>query len=168
MAEADRADAIGEPEAQIRGLALMVALAMRDRAEILRRLERLLEFDEFTGPLHTVVRPLLDDAAAALAELRRQYANPANDSPQHHLVIACWADYFGDPELALSAWRRICAGGGIVTLGSVLWMQCFRSTRRLPGFKELLRDVGLVNYWRTTGDWGEFCHPVGDDDFECS
>jgi len=39
--------------------------------------------------------------------------------------------------------------------------------RRLPGFKDLVQNVGLVDYWRSTGNWGDFCKPIGDDDFEC-
>jgi hypothetical protein len=29
-----------------------------------------------------------------------------------------------------------------------------------------LRDLGLVDYWRTSGNWGEFARPVGTEDFE--
>lgn len=167
MAEADRSETIGEPEAHGRGLALMVALAAGNRSEIVRRLDSLIEIDDYTGPMHEVVRPLIGDAPTALAELHRMYTDPSSSSSQHRMVIACWADYFGDPDLALSAWQGICAGGGITSLGDTIWMSCFRNMRRLTGFKDLLREIGLVDYWRTTGDWGDFCHPVGDDDFEC-
>jgi hypothetical protein len=43
----------------------------------------------------------------------------------------------------------------------------FRDVRRLPAFKDLLRDLGLVDYWRQTSNWGYFCRPLGDRDFEC-
>ncbi len=36
-----------------------------------------------------------------------------------------------------------------------------------PRFKEIVRDVGLVDYWRASGNWGDYCKPVGNDDFEC-
>jgi hypothetical protein len=39
--------------------------------------------------------------------------------------------------------------------------------RQLPAFKELAKELGLVRYWRTTGQWGDFARPLGDDDFEC-
>ncbi len=26
---------------------------------------------------------------------------------------------------------------------------------------------GLVDYWRTSGNWSQFCRPLGADDFEC-
>jgi hypothetical protein len=48
-----------------------------------------------------------------------------------------------------------------------LWSPLMTEMRKLPGFKELVREVGLVTYWRTTGEWGEFARPKGADDFEC-
>ncbi|MFC1840550.1 hypothetical protein ACFL1N_13280 [Thermodesulfobacteriota bacterium] len=42
-----------------------------------------------------------------------------------------------------------------------------RKVRQLPAFKAYTRNIGLYDYWCTIGDWGDFCRPVGDDDFEC-
>ena len=39
--------------------------------------------------------------------------------------------------------------------------------RMLPGFKDLVRDLGLVDYWREFG-WGQHCKPVGESDFTCT
>ena len=167
LAECDRRNAIGEPEVQLLGAAIIVALAMGDRSEITRRLDTLIEYDEISGSTHVAVRQLLDDGPAGLAELHRMHADPAFGSPQHLVVIAVWAAYFGDPALALAAWKDIFARAGLTSLGGVVWMRIFRDARRLPGFKDLLRKIGLVDYWRETGDWGDFCHPVGDNDFEC-
>jgi hypothetical protein len=38
--------------------------------------------------------------------------------------------------------------------------------RRLPGFKQLVTDVNLDDYWRAYG-WADHCRPVGADEFEC-
>jgi hypothetical protein len=38
--------------------------------------------------------------------------------------------------------------------------------RRDPRFKDILRDLGLVDYWRATGKWADLVRPLGDDDFE--
>ena len=47
-----------------------------------------------------------------------------------------------------------------------LWMPVLGAARRDPRFKEIVRDMGLVDYWRRSGKWGDFARPVGDDDFE--
>jgi hypothetical protein len=38
--------------------------------------------------------------------------------------------------------------------------------RKLPGFKQLITDVNLVENWRTFG-WADHCRPLGASDFEC-
>ena len=48
-----------------------------------------------------------------------------------------------------------------------IWRPVMSDMRQLPGFKDLAREMGLVDYWRTYG-WGDLCKPVGKDDFECT
>jgi hypothetical protein len=48
-----------------------------------------------------------------------------------------------------------------------LWRPVENNVRRLPGFKDFVRELGLLDYWRTSGKWGEFCRPIGPSDFEC-
>jgi hypothetical protein len=36
-----------------------------------------------------------------------------------------------------------------------------------PRYKQILREMKLVDYFRSTGNWVDFCKPVGADDFEC-
>ncbi|MGD8385107.1 MAG: tetratricopeptide repeat protein [Lysobacterales bacterium] len=38
--------------------------------------------------------------------------------------------------------------------------------RKLPEFKTLMRELKLVDYWRKDG-WGDYCKPLGKDDFAC-
>jgi hypothetical protein len=47
-----------------------------------------------------------------------------------------------------------------------LWHPNFSRIRRDPRFKEIVRDIGLVEYWRESGAWGDFARPVNDVDFE--
>lgn len=47
------------------------------------------------------------------------------------------------------------------------WEGVFKRTRSSPGFKSFAREQGLEAYWRATGEWGDFCPPVGQNDFEC-
>jgi hypothetical protein len=117
----------------------------------------------------SIVR-LLDNPAAALAELRRIYADPAFQAkPVPLVVVAHWAAYLGDPDLSLQAFRRMWQTGA--PRSSVLfslWRPVERDMRRLPAFKDFVREVGLVNYWRASGNWSEFCRPEGKDDFTCT
>ena len=79
---------------------------------------------------------------------------------------ASYAAYFGAHDLALTAYRRT-AKHLIGVFMMSFWSPLQAEMRKLPGFKELVREVGLVSHWRTTGEWGEFARPVGGEDFEC-
>jgi len=39
--------------------------------------------------------------------------------------------------------------------------------RRTPGFKRLIVDLGLVDYWKLNG-WPSACRATGPADFECT
>jgi hypothetical protein len=41
------------------------------------------------------------------------------------------------------------------------WRPALSEVRRLSGFGEVVRDLGLVDYWRASGNWGEFCRESG-------
>ena len=83
-------------------------------------------------------------------------------------IIALWADYFGDKDLALAAMRR---GISKTTFDQFsltsLWYPYATGLRSDPRFKEIVRERGMVDYWRASGEWGDFCKPMGTDDFEC-
>jgi hypothetical protein len=81
--------------------------------------------------------------------------------------VAAYACHFGDAALALEAMRRALVDMRGVTTYS-LWYPDMAVARRLPGFKDLVRDIGLADYWRQSGHWGDFCRPLEDDDFECA
>jgi len=40
------------------------------------------------------------------------------------------------------------------------------SVRNTERFKTLVRNAGMVDYWRARG-WPDFCKPVGANDFAC-
>jgi TolB-like protein/DNA-binding winged helix-turn-helix (wHTH) protein/Flp pilus assembly protein TadD len=104
----------------------------------------------------------LDDSDKALAEIRTLFHNPGV-FPGHLLALAAMLDR---PEFAVEGFvtlTRHHAGAG--SSSGILWAHVFRDMRRLPRFREVLQEEGLVAYWRQAG-WPDLCRPVGDD-IEC-
>jgi TolB-like protein/DNA-binding winged helix-turn-helix (wHTH) protein len=113
-----------------------------------------------------IVRVKYDDLSAVITELRRMLQDPAvSASSFRTLGVAEWAAYFGERELALEALHRTEQNTSDMFM---IWLPVFKDVRKLPEFKRLTRKLHLVDYWRNTGNWGQFCHPSGADDFECS
>jgi hypothetical protein len=118
--------------------------------------------DEAPGYLRKL-EPVLGDRPRMLEVLRNEF------STQRTADIYFAADALGDAELALAALRvRLSGRSQDPTEYEELWIAPYSALRTLPGYKALMREVGLADYWRPTGDWGDVCRPVGDDDFECS
>ena len=46
------------------------------------------------------------------------------------------------------------------------WHPSYAAVRKLARFKQYMRDIGMVDYWRERG-WPSDCHAVGKDDFTC-
>jgi hypothetical protein len=68
------------------------------------------------------------------------------------------------PESALELMVKEPRNGEAIR---ALWMPVMRDVRKLPAFKNLMPESGLVDYWRAYG-WSDFCRPVDDEDFACS
>ncbi|HLA71775.1 MAG TPA: winged helix-turn-helix domain-containing protein [Steroidobacteraceae bacterium] len=107
----------------------------------------------------------LDRPEKALADLHGAIKDQRRgETSSWGVKPAIWAAYLGDPRLALELVRPIALD---VTYTRILWAPVFSDMRRLPEFKALVTELKLVDFWRTTGKWGDFCKPVGADDFEC-
>jgi TolB-like protein/tetratricopeptide (TPR) repeat protein len=108
----------------------------------------------------------LSNKAAARTAIREAFQDPSNQDATRIGVVGQYADHFGDKDLALVAFRR-----AMVELPTedftLLWNPYETGLRADPRFKDILRNLGLVDYFRKTGNWGDFCKPVGKDDFEC-
>ncbi len=108
----------------------------------------------------------LGNSEAELTEIRKAFKDPSNQDAMRISVLGKYADHFGDRGLALAAYRR-----SYVELDNsnylVLWEPSETGLRSDPRFKDLLRDLGLTDYFRKSGRWGDFCRPAGKDDFEC-
>ncbi len=172
LADQEYRIALASPNASVtitEGGALVTAMGQRDRPAIERLLPRTIAAGPEGRLVNQVALKYLDDAPAARRELRKLLDDPRIQVGMFDLTaLAQWAGYFGDDALALDALQHVSKlGVSFSSWGLSLWRAVNQNTRRLPGFKTLVRDAGLVDYWRKTGKWSEFCKPVGSDDFEC-
>lgn len=49
-----------------------------------------------------------------------------------------------------------------------LWYPTLSSVRKMPEFRALVEEMGLVDLWRESGDWGDYCRPISETEFRCS
>jgi tetratricopeptide (TPR) repeat protein len=111
---------------------------------------------------------MLGDTAVALRKLQQQYE--ARDQANIYTLssIAQWAAYLGDPDLVLKALEAMSHKGYSFEIWAwTVWRPVMRDLRGQPEFKNLISEIGVADYWRATGKWGDFCKPVGKGDFEC-
>jgi tetratricopeptide (TPR) repeat protein len=75
--------------------------------------------------------------------------------------------YVGAPDRVLEYPER---GVAVNYLGTstmwFLWVPQHAALRKTERFKTLVRNAGLVDYWRMRG-WPDLCRPIGADDFVC-
>lgn len=137
-------------------------MARRDRAQI----ETVILGLPAEHSLQHAMRTRLDQPQAALAELRRLAGDPGYPRDTvSQAALTLWAAYFGDPELSLQLVRNVPTDAAYAF---VIWRRALMDMRQFPGFKSLVRDLGLVDYWQASRQWSDFCRPLGQDDFECT
>jgi TolB-like protein len=72
--------------------------------------------------------------------------------------------YVGAPDRLLDYPERTVKAG----LVGINWFGAnYTPVRKTERFKGLMREVGLVDYWKDRG-WPDMCHPTTGDDFECN
>jgi TolB-like protein len=151
------------------GTAVTRAQGQRDDAKVRQTVADLLLAYASTTSIEALMQPLLGDKEKARQKLRQIASESRPDEGIYFPgSIAQWAAYLGDRELALGALTRLVEPPYGFNRIAFLWFRpVFRDLRGEPEFKAQLRKLGLVDYWRSTGNWGQFCKPVGNDDFEC-
>jgi TolB-like protein len=133
--------------------------------EIRACMQRYLAHDSVPTPVQHELLELLEQPEAARLRLRRASEEAAYRDPTRQFRLALWAAQFGDVDLALVALRHayVDMRSWIVDL---IWMPTFGPVRKDSRFKDLLRDLQIVDYWRSTGKWGDFVRATGSLDFE--
>jgi hypothetical protein len=135
-------------------------------AEVRAQLQLYLEGEQQPMGLDLFIAENLEDRTAVLAKIREALGDPANQNISRLNRIVRYADHFGDRDVALVALRRQFIDHKSAYY-SYLWDPFETHLRADPRFKQILRNIGLVDYFRASGKWNDFCKPVGADDFEC-
>jgi TolB-like protein len=110
----------------------------------------------------------LADREAVLGQIRATLNDPSPRANWHMLMA--FADHFGDRDLAIALLRKQVVDPPWTTpfqAGYALWFPFKTGLRADVRFKALVREIGLVDFWRRSGNWGDFCQPVGKEDFQC-
>ncbi|MGH8148430.1 MAG: TIR domain-containing protein [Steroidobacteraceae bacterium] len=100
-----------------------------------------------------------------LERLRQARTDPANQDATRQYKIALWAAWHGDASLAAGALRRFAIDLSSPRCGAI-WHPALSEARKTPAFKAIACDLGLADYWRRSGKWGDFARPAGRDEFE--
>lgn len=177
MEELERAATLHKtPQVLFAIITLQTAMAVNDIQAVHTQLP--FKINNTSDALNRQIASLASDKPALRAALQRAWSDPANRTLINSFTIGMWLAYAGDPALTLEVLNSIAANhvynkAQIWTIYDAdvtyrpLWWQLMNDVRKLPGFKDLVTQLGLMDYWRATENWGEFCHPVGEDDFEC-
>jgi tetratricopeptide (TPR) repeat protein len=167
-AEFRRGAMLGGDRSSLDSAALVTALANRKRETIQEYLPKPDTAAPTAQRLDAALARFLDDPTGGRAEaLRLSSDETVAQNPANFGTLAVWSAYFGDSATSLALirkWYDSKITRDIVSRS--LWNPIYRDMRKLPGFKALVREMGLVDYWRAY-KWPDVCHPVGDDDFEC-
>ena len=163
QAEYERAKLLRGSREPFEHQALFRALASGDLAAVEAQFRRYLAVATVFIPSLQRMFDVVDKPAAALALLREDFENPASQDSMRMSFIALYAGYYGDTELALAALRR---GNWAASLPQAIWDPLLRTVRKTDDFKAIVRELGLADYWRRSGNWGDFARPLGEDDFE--
>jgi TolB-like protein len=116
-------------------------------------------------PFFETVIESLGDREAARTILRQALEGPANQDQASLMYIYQLADALDDKALALATLRRLVTEHDF---SPAIWVAPHSGMRADPEFKQILREVGLADYFRASGNWGDYCKPTTGDDFECN
>ncbi len=166
-AEYERSKELSGDRAIVEHFALFRALVRGDGAAAKDLARRTTTYQNQTVPVVGLedLPEIFDQRETMLARLRQAQTLPANQTVSSQHRIAMWACWYGDTTLCAAALRRFAIDLRSLRLGAI-WSPILSGVRRTPAFKQIVRDLGFVDYWRASGQWGDFARPLGDEDFE--
>ena len=103
----------------------------------------------------------------AAARLLRNAPATAPSESLPKLGQLYWAYFFAGAAEHMLDWNEQLQKIGYWAAVYPLWAPRYASVRKTERFKNYVRSLGFVDYWRQHG-WPDLCHPVGINDFECN
>jgi len=108
---------------------------------------------------------MTEDAAKLLESAPAQAAAPASLPRLGSMSFAYM--HVGAPERVLEYYEDEISAGYFQPISATwFWHPTYAAVRRTERFKTVVRDLGLVDYWRARG-WPAQCKPSGATDFSC-
>jgi hypothetical protein len=109
-------------------------------------------------------RATVEEAARLIRNAPQAVADPKALPPMHEWLNFVYA-YVGAADRLLDFSERAYEAN---LFGEVryLFNPAYASVRKTERFKTLMRNAGLVDYWKARG-WPDLCKPIGADDFAC-
>ena len=136
-----------------------------DGGRTIAQFHRYLDSQTIKMPFLANCLKALDRPEAAGHLLAQAFEDPENHDATRAMIIGLHAGLYGDKDLAVRA-MRLSLLDLDYTAKYMLWWPFRNGARRTAAFKQLVRDLGIYDYWRKSGQWGDFARAIGDDDFE--
>lgn len=117
------------------------------------------------------IRSFREDAALpsmSPEELRRWASQQYGGVGHVELAnTALAAGYYGHSQLAAELMRLALDRPGGYAL-HLLWTPMMAEARKTDAFEQLVTELGFVQAWRESGDWGDFCRPLSANEIACA
>lgn len=169
LVEAKRGQELGGLDVGFLIIEYIVALEKNDRHQAAEIIDNYFDIKgdyPDTAMLRLSEILLMDNRENALSELK-ELSKSADISPLNRGFLSHVAAKLGDEELAFANLRESIIHSYRYTTLTATWHPMYRGVRQMPVFKTWIREIGLYDYWRTSGKWGDLCRPVDNGAFEC-
>src|SRR5690606_545013 len=107
-----------------------------------------------------VLLSALTNPSEASKELGGLLETVRAEKPSYSFLVALFAAYLGETELALDA-LELFASKAPPSMYQHFWYPMLSDVRRTERFKDVMRTIGVAQWWRQSNRWNDYCSPVG-------